>query len=78
MIKNTKGNFFALIVIIVSGFSIIKWKKYEQEVLKNAKMQPTIPVSEEIKPSPEIVSRLNLLQKMAINEKRKNTCDGGA
>ena len=55
MSKNTKGNFFALMVIIVSGFSIIKWKKYEQEVLKNAKMQPTIPVSKEIKPSPEIV-----------------------
>ena len=71
MSKNTKGNFFALMVIIVSGFSIIKWKKYEQEVLKNAKMQPTITVSEEIKPSPEIVSRVNLLQKMAINEKEK-------
>ena len=34
-------------------------------------MQPTITVSEEIKPSPEIVSRVNLLQKMAINEKEK-------
>ena len=33
MSKNKIGNFFALIAILIAGFSIIKWKEYERKVL---------------------------------------------
>jgi len=67
--KNKTGNFFALIVILISGFSIIKWKEYEQKVL--LQITHTASAPEKIKPSPEIVSQVSLLEKMAIKEKEK-------
>ena len=65
------SNFFALTIIIASGLSLIKWKEYEQGVLSKVRSQPIISISEEIKPSPEIVSKVSLLEKMAIKEKEK-------
>lgn len=65
------SNFFALIIIIASGFSLIKWREYEQGVLNKVKNTSVISISEEIKSSPEIVSRVSLLEKMAIKEKEK-------
>ena len=35
--KNKIGNFFALIAILIAGFSIIKWKEYERKVLLEIK-----------------------------------------
>tara|TARA_B100001248_G_scaffold245906_1_gene216107 strand:- start:150 stop:692 length:543 start_codon:yes stop_codon:yes gene_type:complete len=65
------SNFFALIIIIASGLSLFKWKEYEERVLSKAKSQSIIPIIEEIKPSPEIVAKVSLLEKMAIKEKEK-------
>ena len=65
------SNFFALIIIFASGLSLIKWKEYEQGVLNKLKSQPINSILEDIKPSPEIVSKVSLLEKMAIKEKEK-------
>ena len=71
MSENKTGNFFALIVILISGFSIIKWKEYERKALLQITYSSPVPVVEKIKPSPEIVSKVSLLEKMAIKEKEK-------
>ena len=71
MNKKKMSNFFALIIIIASGLSLIKWKEYEQRVLSKVNSQSIISISEEIKPSPEIVAKVSLLEKMAIKEKEK-------
>ena len=65
------GNFFALIAILISGFSIVKWKEYEQKVLLQITNSSSVPVVEKIKSSPEIISTISLLEKMAIKEKEK-------
>ena len=69
--KNRTGNFFALIAILISGFSIIKWKEYERKVLLEIKNSSSVSVVEEIKPSPEIITKVSLLEKMAIKEREK-------
>ena len=71
MIRNKKGNFFALIAILIAGFSIIKWKEYERKVLLELKNSSSASVVEEIKPSPEIITKVSLLEKMAIKEREK-------
>ena len=71
MSENKTSNFFALIVILISGFSIIKWKEYERKVLMEITHSSPVTVNEKIKPSPEIISKINLLEKMAIKEKEK-------
>ena len=71
MSANKTGNFFALIVILISGFSIIKWKEYERKVLIRITDSSPVPKVEKIKSSPEIVSKVSLLEKMALKEKEK-------
>ena len=72
MSENKTGNFFALIVILISAFSIIKWKEYERKVLIRITDSSPVPkVEKKIKPSPEIVSKVSLLEKMALKEKEK-------
>ena len=71
MSKNKIGNFFALIAILIAGFSIIKWKEYERKVLLEIKNSSSASVVEEIKPSPEIITKVSLLEKMAIKEREK-------
>ena len=71
MIRNKTGNFFALIAICIAGFSIIKWKEYERRVLSQIKNSSPVSVVEEIKPSPEIITKVSLLEKMAIKEREK-------
>ena len=67
---NKTGNFFALIAILIAGFSIIKWKEYERKVLLEIK-KSSASVVEKIKPSTEISTKVNLLEKMAIKEREK-------
>ena len=71
MSENKTGNVFALIVILISGFSIIKWKEYERKVLMRITDSSPVQIIEKIKSSPEIVSKVNLLEKMALKEKEK-------
>ena len=71
MSKNKIGNFFALIAILIAGFSIIKWKEYERKVLLEIKNSSSASVVEEIKPSPEIITKVSLLEKMATKEREK-------
>ena len=71
MNKNRTGNFFALFAILISGFSIIKWKQYERKVLSEIKNSSSVSVIEEIKPSPEIITKVSLLEKMATKEREK-------
>ena len=71
MNKNRTGNFFALFAILISGFSIIKWKQYERKVLSEIKNSSSASVVEEIKPSPEIITKVSLLEKMATKEREK-------
>ena len=70
--KETKmGNFFALLIIIISGFSIIKWKEYERGVLLEISDSLSVSKKKELKPSPDIVSKVSLLEKMALKEREK-------
>ena len=71
MSENKTGNFFALIVILISAFSIIKWKEYERKVLIQINDSSSVPIVKKIKSSPEIVSKVSLLEKMALKEKEK-------
>ena len=60
MRKNKTGNFFALVAILIAGFSIIKWKEYERKVLSEINYSSSAPAVEEIKPSPEIITKVSL------------------
>ena len=71
MSRNKIGNFFALIAILIAGFSIIKWKEYERKVLSEINHSSSASVVEEIKPSPEIITKVSLLEKMATKEREK-------
>ncbi len=70
MSRNKTGNFFALIAILIAGFSIIKWKEYERKVLLEIK-KSSASVVDKIEPSSEIITKVNLLEKMAIKEREK-------
>ena len=71
MAGNKGSKFFALLVILISGLAIIKWKEYEEKVLEELNKPPSSPVVKKIKPSPEITSKISLLEKMALKEKEK-------
>ena len=71
MAENRWGKFFALLVIVFSGIAIIKWKEYEKKVLLEAKQVPMDTTKTEPEPSPEIIARISLLEKMALKEREK-------
>tara|TARA_B100000945_G_scaffold309402_1_gene300205 strand:- start:621 stop:1163 length:543 start_codon:yes stop_codon:yes gene_type:complete len=69
--ENKGSKIFALLVILISGIAIIKWKEYEEKVLEEYAQPPLDSVIKKIEPSPEIVSKISLLEKMALKEKEK-------
>ena len=71
MAENKGSKIFALLVILISGIAIIKWKEYEEKVLEEYAQPPLDSVIKKIEPSPEIVSKISLLEKMALKEKEK-------
>ena len=66
MAENKGSKIFALLVILISGIAIIKWKEYEEKVLEEYAQPPLDSVIKKIEPSPEIVSKISLLEKMAL------------
>ena len=71
MAENKGSKIFALLVILISGIAIIKWKEYEEKVLEEYAQPPLDSVIKKIEPTPEIVSKISLLEKMALKEKEK-------
>ena len=71
MAENKGSKIFALLVILISGIAIIKWKEYEEKVLEEYAQPPLDSVIKKIEPSPEIVMKISLLEKMALKEKEK-------
>ena len=71
MAENPWGKFFALVIIVCSGFAIIKWKEYEKEVL--TQKVPELPKKniQETVVSNEISASISLLEKMALLEREK-------
>ncbi len=62
---------FALLAIIISALIIIKWKEYEADVLSQIRETPQDSIFTTNEPSPEMLSRISLLEKMAIKERKK-------
>ena len=65
------GKAVAFFVIIISAVMIFEWREYESKVLKEASKAPTDSIEIERDQSPEIVARINLLEKMAMAEREK-------
>jgi len=70
-LKDSLGKGFALLVIIGSGFSIIKWKEYEANALSEIRKKPQDTISTINEQSPEMMARISILEKMAIKEREK-------
>tara|TARA_B100000579_G_C22549828_1_gene719246 strand:+ start:36 stop:578 length:543 start_codon:yes stop_codon:yes gene_type:complete len=71
MAENPWGKFFALVIIVCSGFAIIKWKEYEKEVLTQKVPEPPKKNIQETVVSNEISASISLLEKMALLEREK-------
>jgi len=69
--RESFGKAIAFFVIIISAVMIFEWREYESKVLKEASKAPTDSIEIEREQSPEIVARINLLEKMAMAEREK-------
>lgn len=67
--KNTSG----VSIILISGLLLILWKNYEADVIKDAKTIIIDSVSVKEEPKPEMMAKIDLLEKMAIAERSKIT-----
>lgn len=67
--KNTSG----VSIILISGLLLILWKNYEADVIKDSKTIIIDSVSVKEEPKPEMMAKIDLLEKMAIAERSKIT-----
>lgn len=70
-LKETLSRLFALLVIILSGFAIIKWKEYEYKLITASKEVPKDSVITQINFPSEIDKRIEILEDLAMKEREK-------
>jgi len=62
---------FAVIVILFSAFIVMEWKNYENRVIAKAKAVIVDKDVAILEPEPDVVAKINLLEKMAMAERSK-------
>ena len=71
--KEKVQNFTAIIIILSSAFMVLKWKDYETNVIKDSKTTIIDTSQTKLLPKPEVLAKINLLEKMAMAERSKIT-----
>ena len=61
----------AVFLIMASAMLIFQWKEYEMRILTEARKAPMDSLKYDVGPSPETVAKIDLLEKMAIAERKK-------
>jgi len=61
----------AVFLIMASAMLIFQWKEYETRVLTEARKAPADSLKYDVGPSLETVAKIDLLEKMAIAERKK-------
>ena len=73
MKKENIQNVSAVSIILISALLVVLWKNYEADVIEEAKTTIIDSVLVKEKPKPEIMAKIDLLQKMAVAERSKIT-----
>lgn len=71
--KESFKNISGVSIILISGLLLILWKNYEADVIKDSKTIIIDSVSVKEEPKPEMMAKIDLLEKMAIAERSKIT-----
>ena len=71
--KESFKNISGVSIILISGLLLILWKNYEADVIEDAKTIIIDSVSVKEEPKPEMMAKIDLLEKMAIAERSKIT-----
>ena len=71
--KEKLQNFSAIIIILLSAFMVLKWKDYETGVIKDSKTTIIDTSQTKLVTKPEVLAKINLLEKMAMAERSKIT-----
>ena len=71
--KEKLQNFSAIIIILLSAFMVLKWKDYETGVIKGSKTTIIDTSQTKLLQEPEVLAKINLLEKMAMAERSKIT-----
>ncbi|MAZ65186.1 MAG: hypothetical protein CMG51_02525, partial [Candidatus Marinimicrobia bacterium] len=61
----------AILAIFLAAGMIYKWKDYETRMKEEARQNLTDTTSVSLEPSPEIIARRSMLEKMAMAERSK-------
>ena len=71
--KESFKNISGVSIILISGLLLILWKNYEADVIEDAKTIIIDSVSVKQEPKPEMMAKIDLLEKMAIAERSNIT-----
>lgn len=73
MKKENIQNVSAVSIILISALLVVLWKNYESDVIEEAKTTIIDSVLVKEEPNPEMMAKIDLLQKMAVAERSKIT-----
>ena len=68
---HTMNRVIAILAIFLAAGMIYKWKDYETRMKEEARQNLTDTTSVSLEPSPEIIARRSMLEKMAMAERSK-------